>query len=331
MANIGDLTAPIDITAVNQACYDHEDLLVTLDTQAAANVLKHFTPMSGITNSYMLGRTSVGSVSRKYTGTFVGEVSAGKVVPREIKVWAQVMEMLDEPEKYRRAYITEVRGGLTTHLFEIWLINYGIKAASQDLHNALCTAVRSEQAADTDITDGFNGWGTIIETEKTATNISAANGNLYATGALTRANIGTQLLEMWRSMPTTFRDKKNQKLHISADMGDLYDDWLEDQGTLLLNNPAETAGQSFLRGTGRRLEIVRHTDMPSGSQFAMITTKENIIYGYDKDSDFSSLRATDKEGGVYQFAAAGKYVFGLQYRSIDKSELVVNDQPVTPV
>lgn len=330
MGAINDLTKPIDITKVNQAVYDHEDLLVTLDTMAAANVLQHFTPMSGITNSIMLGKTSVGAVSRKYTGTFQGEVSKGAIEPRELKVWACVMEMLDEPEKYRRAYITEVKGGLTTHPFEIWLINYGIKAASQDLHNVLCTAKRDDSAGKTAIGDSFNGYGTILQSEITASKITTALGNKCATGVFTRADIGDQLLEMWRKMPLTFRDKPNQKLHISADAGDMYDDWMEDHGIMVIGNGAESAGQKFLRNTGNRLEIVRHTDFPAGSSFAFITDKSNLIYGYDSDSDFSSMRATDKEGGVYQFAAAGKYVFGMQFRSIDKSELMVNEQPITP-
>lgn len=330
MGAIGNLTAPIDIQSVNQAVYDHEDLLVTLDTQAAANVLQHFTPMSGITNSIMLGRTSVGAVSRKYTGTFQGEVSKGEIFPRELKVWACVMEMLDEPEKYRRAYITEVRGGLTTHPFEVWLINYGIKAASQDLHNVLCTAKRDESSSKTSIADSFNGYGTILDAERTAGEIAVAKGNMCNTGAFTRADIGDQLLEMYRKMPLTFRNKPNQKLHISADLGDLYDNWMEDHGVMVIGNGAESAGQKYLRNTANKLEIVRHTDFPQGSQFAFITDKSNAIYGYDSDSDFSSMRATDKEGGVYQFAAAGKYVFGMQFRSIDKSELMVNEQAVTP-
>ena len=124
-----NLESPIDIQAVIGAVKKHRDLLVTLRSQEAGDILQHFTPISGVKDSITLGRTTLGKISHKYTGKFIGQVSNGKVVPRTLKVYPCVMEMDDEPERYRRTYITEVDGGLdpNKHPFEIWLINYGIK------------------------------------------------------------------------------------------------------------------------------------------------------------------------------------------------------------
>lgn len=77
-----DLTTPIDITAVQTAVRAHGNLLVTIQSLAAAEILKHFTAMPGIRDSYTLGRTELGSISRKYTGIFKGQVRSGKIVPR---------------------------------------------------------------------------------------------------------------------------------------------------------------------------------------------------------------------------------------------------------
>ena len=174
--NAGDLTSPIDIQAVNGAVRAHGNLLVTLQSLTAAEILQHFTAMPGIRDSYTLGRTELGSISRKYTGIFKGHVSNGKIVPRTLIVRPCVMEMADEPERYRRTYITEVAGGLNPqqHPFEIWLNNYGIQCASKDLHAVLLIAEYS--AEQDDLAHAFDGPLTILMKEKTAGNIAKAKG-----------------------------------------------------------------------------------------------------------------------------------------------------------
>ena len=325
-----DFKTPIDIEAVIGAVKKHKDLLVTLRTEAAGDILQHFTAISGVKDSITLGRTTLGKISHKYTGKFIGQVSNGKVVPRTLKVYPCVMEMSDEPERYRRTYITEVDGGLdpNKHPFEIWIINYGIKCASKELHDVLLVAKYDADTQKTGLDTAFDGLFAIVESEKTAGAISADNGNMHATGVMTRADIGEKLLAMWRKMPQTFR-KAGGKMYMSEDLAQLYDDWLDDQGTLVTGSGAETAGQKFLRQTNGKCEIVRLSGMPEGSQFVMITTKENAVYGYDKPSDFSRL-VPFNSGNPYRFTAAGKYVMGWQFVTLDKSEFLCNDQPVTP-
>ena len=325
-----DLTTPIDITAVIAAVKKHRDLLVSLRAEAASEILQHFTPISGIKDSITLGRTTLMKVSHKYTGKFIGQVSNGKIVPRTLTVYPCVMEMEDEPERYRRAYITEVDGGLdpTKHPFEVWLNNYGVKCASKDLFDVLLTAKLDNTEGHNALEDSFDGPLTIIEKEKKAGNISEENGNLYKTGAFSRADVGTKLLAMWRNMPGTFK-RAGGKMYISSSLGELYDDWLDDQGTLVTGSGAETAGQKYLRNSEGKCELVRLPGMPDGSQFVMITTKENIVYGFDREADMRRI-IPFVSGNPYRYTAAGKYLLGFQYITLDKSELCINDQPVTP-
>ena len=324
-----DLTKPINVEAVIGAVKEHRDLLTTLDAEAAGSILQHFTPIPGVKDSLTLGRTTLGKVSHKYTGHFVGTKEAGTIVPRTLVVHPCVMEMDDEPERYRRTYITEVKGGLdpNKHPFEVWLINWGLKSASKELHDVMLTAKLDDEKDD--LKDSFDGLYFIIEEEKKKNGFSKALHNLFETGELTRANIGTRLLEMYRAMPKTFRDKDDQKLYISADLGDLYDDWLNDQGVMALDRITETTGQKYLRGTKGKLEIVRLTNLPEGSQIVMMTSKLNVVYGYDTDADFKSLMPFNS-GNPYHFTAAGKYVLGFQLVSLDKSEVCINEMPVTP-
>lgn len=285
-----DFKAPIDITAVLTAVKKHKDILKAVDKLDASEVLRHFTPVPGITDSLELGKVEGGSISGKYTGKFTAGKYLGKIVPRRLVVRPVVMEMSDEPERYRRTYIAEVPGTLRKeHPFELWLINHGHELASNDLLFAIFTAKYSADEEKTDIQDSFDGIGTIITEGEAVGDISSAEGNVYATGELSRANIGEKLLEMWRHMPRTFKRKKNIKMFISDDLGDMYDDWRKDEGTIVIGLKEDTSDTQHLLGSNNRCELVRVPNLPDGSQFVMLTTKENVCYGFDKESDFKSI------------------------------------------
>lgn len=324
-----DFKQPIDIIAVMTAVKKYKKELQSVDRLSASEVLQHMTPISGVTDSIELGKVEGGTVSSKYTGTFKAGKYLGKIVPRRLIVRSVVMEMDDEPERYRRTYITEVPGGiLQRHPFELWLINHGISLASEDLLNAMMTARYSADPEKTEITDSFDGLGTVIEDAKKVGDISSLEGNLFTTGELTRANIGDKLLEMWRRMPKTFKRKKNIKMFLSSDLGDMYDDWRKDEGTIIIGGTEETDGTKYLLGSQKKCEIVRLPNMPEGSQMVILTTKENVCYGFDKYGDFSSIRPFFKD--PYHFTASGKYVIGFQLQSVHKSEFCVNERPLDP-
>ena len=326
-----DYTTPIDITAVLEAVREHQDLLVTLDAENAGDILQHFTPMPGVKDSITLGRTTLGKISHKYTGQFLGQLEAGKIVPRTLVVYPCVMEMSDEPERYRRAYITEVKGGLdpNSHPFEVWLSNYGIKSASKELHDVILIAAYDADSAKTSLADSFDGPLTIIQKGITNGDISEVKGNLYTGMAtLTKANIGTELLKMYRAIPQTMK-KYVVQMHISIDLGEMYDDWLDAQGVLVTGSGAETAGQQFLRNTNHKCKLVRMSGMPEGSQFVWITIKENQFYGYDKESDMNTIKPFNS-GNPYLYTAAGKYVLGFQFATFDKSLFLCNNKPIFP-
>ena len=325
-----DFTQPIDITKVNEAKIKYEDKIRTILMNSAGEVLQHATAVPGITGAQKIRTAKGGAVLKKYNGTFSGNGNLGNITARLLEVFPIVAEMLDEPERYRKTYLEDVPGALRQELpFELWLLNRGIELASLDLWKILFTAERDENSTPAlGAGDAFNGWGTILEAEKTAENITAELGNLYATGAFTTDDCGDQLLAMWRHMPQTFREqKKNVKLFISADVADMYDDWRIKRGHIVIGQTEEVS-TTFLLGSNHKCEIVRLGNLPDKSQFALLTTKENILYGYDKDSDMKNMIPFFHD--PYHFAAAMKFVFGCEFASIDPSELLVNDQALTP-
>ena len=331
-----DLTAPIDIQAVIGAVKKHQDLLVAIDMLDAGEVLKHCYGIPGVTDSITLGRVEGGSVSSMYNGVFIGRTANGKVVPRTLTVYPIKIEEADEPERYRRTYITEVRGGLYDggHPFEVWLVAHVLQLASNDLLGVLFTAeydsTQISGSANSDIKYAFNGWGTIAWNEINAVTptISTAIGNMYATGVMTVQNIGDQLLGMWRSRPETFR-RKASKLFMSADLVDMYTDWYEAKYTFVAGVGDEEGHPLYLRGTNKKCEIVPVYGLPQDSQFVLLTTQQNMCYGFDKESDLKTVKPFNS-GNPYWFTMAGKYVFGCQFASIHKSEFCVNDRRLTP-
>ena len=321
---------PIDITAVLTAIKKHRNLLTAIDTLDASEVLKHFTPIPGITDSIELGKVEGGTVSGKYIGKFEAGKNMGKIVPRRLIVRPVVMEMSDEPERYRRTYIAEVPGSLRSqHPFELWIINHGHTLASNDLLNVIFTARYSAKAEDKGIEDAFDGLGTIVTEGIAVGDISVAEGNMFETGELTRANVGDKLLEMFNNMPETFKRKKDIKMFMAGKVGEMYDQWRKDEGVVVIGMTEETAGTEYLLGSNKRCEIVRLPNLPDNSQFVMLTTKQNVCYGFDKESDFRSIRPFNS-GNPYLFTAAGKYVIGFQFVSVHKAEFCINDRPVDP-
>lgn len=326
-----DLTKPIDITAVLTAVKKHQDLLVSIRDKEASKLLSLFAPMPGVKDSITIGRTELGSVSRGYTGVFLGQLESGKIVPRTLTVRPVVMEMDDEPERYRRWYLGDVAGGIipNSHPFEIWLNNYGIECASEDLAAALLTAKYDATKLADGVQYAFDGPLTIVQAEITAGNIAVAHGNMYATGALTRANVGTKLLEMWRSRPKSFRDKESE-MWISSDVLDLYTDWLEDQGVHVTGTTGEALDEvKYLRNTGKKVQLKVVPYMPEGSQFVMLMMPRTIFYGFDKEADMKQLKPF-ASGNPYHYTAVGKYVIGFQLVSINKLIFCCNDQPISP-
>lgn len=325
-----DFKKPIDITAVLQAVTAHMDVLKSVDHLAAEELLQHCTPVPGVQDSLTLGKVEGGTISSKYDGVFLGDKSQGTIVPRKLMVYPIKMEMADEPERYRRSYIAAVPGELRQdHPFEVWIVQHGLDLASEDLLNVLFIAAYDSAADKKEIKYAFDSWGSIVEADRTAKLVSADNGNQVVTDAFNRANIGTVLLGMWRSRPETFK-RKNSKMFLSGSLADLYDDWFDDEHTHIVGVSGESAGQKYLYGTNQKCEIVRVSSLPEGSQFVLLTTQANMVYGFDKTSDMKKLMPF-ASGNPYLYTAAGKYVFGCQFISIHKSEFCVNDKPVTPV
>jgi hypothetical protein len=116
---------------------------------------------------------------------------------------------------------------------------------------------------------------------------------------------------------------------MSADLVDMYTDWYEAKYTFVAGVGDEEGHPLYLRGTNKKCEIVPVYGLPQDSQFVLLTTQQNMCYGFDKESDLKTVKPFNS-GNPYWFTMAGKYVFGCQFASIHKSEFCVNDRRLAP-
>lgn len=316
-----DLTKPIDVTSVNNTGTIYKKEIQTLNMLSANATLQHMTLVSGVKDSLVLSHLKPGdNNSRGYDGSFTADKNIGTIVPRTLTVRKIVYELSDEPERLRRLFFAEVPGSMDKpETFYRWLIQWCIAKASEELHDVAFDAEYSSVLAGSHINKAFDGIETIIAAEIVGTGISAANGNYYdPEAAYTASNIGTLLLEQFRAQPKVFRDK-GCDCHMSIDMGDMYDDWYRAEHDA--PPMVDTAGQMFLEGTNGKCKIIRHANI--NNQRVIMTRKQNLVYGTDKVSDMSSLRAFES-GNPYLFTAVMSYVFGVQIVTLDKTEFCTN-------
>lgn len=309
-----DLTTPIDITAINNTGKQYQKELRTLPKYDALAVLKYFQMITGVKDSTMISEAQhTDEGSGKYTGTFNADRKSATIVPRELKVYACVHEVADEPERYRRTFLNATMSEQTAHPFERWLIEFELGNAAENLYNVLATASRSEDAGDVALANAFDGFLTICRNEVTAGNISVANGNQFQfSAALSKTNAGDELKAMWRACPDKLKEA-GARMYMSVTHAEMYDDWYK------ANHDAppavDTAGQTSLEGSNGKCTIIRLSNMPSADDEIIITTDMNITWGTDNPSDMKNLKAFNS-GNPYKFTANMKYVFGLQFESI---------------
>ncbi len=317
-----DLTKPIDITAINNTAKQYDKQIRTLNLLDVMNVLKKFGLRTGFKESVDIHefQNAFGN-SKKYTGTFTGGIAIGAIVPRNLKIYPIVYEMMDEPERYRATFINDVACGkvLETTSFELWLVERGIEAASEELYNVLFTAVRSDVVTDTGIEFSFNGLETLIANEITSTKISAANKNYYDAGVpFTMGNIGDKLKEMWRSAHPTMK-QKGGIMYLSIVLAEMYDDWFfttHDKWPQV-----DMYGQTLLEGSNGLVSFVKLSNM--NNQRVILTMDGNITYGTESINDMKNLQAF-QSGNPYVFTATMKYTFGLQFESVHQRKFIVS-------
>lgn len=239
---------------------------------------------------------------------------------REIETFFGNVRIDFEPNKYIQMLIGESAAFLGDGQAQApsakLVIAAVMKSLGHNLNDALFTAKRN--AAGDTTKDLFNGWGTILDEEILAGNITSAKGNLLTlTDAITSANAVDVAKEIERSCHPHLR-RLDKFLFCDPAFADKYNDaYLLTHAGISYNTKYN---QSFIEGSNNKTTLVP-LDCLAGTDKFIVTPKNNMLYGYDNMSDTERLEVKRYQPWVITLAAA--MFFGCQFHTIDERFLKV--------
>ena len=190
------------------------------------------------------------------------------------------------------------------------------KSLSYNLNNAIWSAVRNDNGDTT--AELFNGFDTITQTEITAGNIAANNGNYQLlTEDITTENACDIAKDILFHLDPHLRAQE-LLMYCTQDFFDKYSEsYQHTHGGLVYNTQYQ---QNTGEGSQGRLTLVPLANK-TGSKFIHIAPKNNMLYGYDNMSDVESIEVERFAPFVLTYVAT--MFFGVQFESLDKSRLKV--------
>lgn len=166
--------------------------------------------------------------------------------------------------------------------------------------------------------DLFDGFDTITAAEITAGNISAEKGNyIELSEAITKENAVDVLKSILYSMDANLR-KEDCFMFVPIVVADFYNEAYKMESQGILYN--KEFNQVYLEGSNRKVTIVPLANK-EGSDFIHVTTKRNMLVGYDGVGDVENVQV--KEYGPDVLTYCAKMFFGCQFESVDKRRLMV--------
>lgn len=190
------------------------------------------------------------------------------------------------------------------------------KSLSYNLNNAIWGATRNPNGSTT--MDLFDGFDTITSKEIVAETISASKGNyLKLTDQITKQNCCDVLKDILFHLDPHLR-AQNLYAYCSQEIVDMYNESYQlSHGGLPYNTKYV---QNAVEGSDGRLILVPLANK-SNSKFIHITTKANMLYGYDNMGDETSINV--KEFSPFMLSFIATMFFGVQFETIDKRRFKV--------
>lgn len=274
--------------------------------------LRYMTLRQGIRGEEVVGTARSGAQLRPYR-TSKDAVNTSKLDARSLTTFlGDVVEEFDPYQVYETCFgepISRKRDKL--EIVKRMCLEMA-RSSTENLALALFSAKRNPSGNTT--MELFNGFDTIIESEKTATNISAEKGNLLDLGQLDAASIGDVLLEFYRSLHITMKHKAQVMMFVPTTVREMYDDWYAANFTSAPYNTQYE--QIYLHGTHKKCVLV---DLPGmeASKNLIISTRDNLLVGADQISDKEKfeVRRPDNPKVVQFFMTM---YFGVEFQSIDQ-------------
>ena len=179
------------------------------------------------------------------------------------------------------------------------------KNLSEHLNDAIWNGVRNA--------DLFDGFDTITEKEIAAGAIAEAEGNyMKIDDEITAANAVDVAKSILFSLDPRLRSQ-DLYLYCSQDFVDKYNEgYLLTHGGIPYNNQY---GQGAVEGSNGKLKFCPLYNK-AGSKFMHVTTKANMLVGYDQMGDVENVMV--KEYAPFILSYIATMFFGVQFETLDK-------------
>lgn len=300
-----------DTTALTAYAGKYEKALFGI-LRNALDIANDITVLPGIKNKMKLTKLTVKDGVRTYRETFDAADDDLAYSGRDIETTLLKRDMLINPLKYRSTWMSEVmKPGVNVDdiPFAAFVNKAIMEKLAQEINDNSYSAVLG---AGTSVATSFNGLGTIIADEITATNLTPV-----ATGALTNINAVSKFEAMMKAMPVAYR-RAGFRIFCSFNSFDLYnEDYREKYKKYLEPN---TNGEYFIDNTSRKVQIVPATWMNTSARL-IATPKENLLMGVDALGDMDKI-ITDVELELLKY----RILFANGYQIRDLGAIKVNDQ-----
>lgn len=190
------------------------------------------------------------------------------------------------------------------------------RALSEHLNDSIWNAKRNASGDTTK--DLFNGFDTITEEEISAGNIDASKGNYLKLDAeVTNQNAVDVAKKILTSLDPRLRSQ-DLYLYCSQDFVDKYNEaYLLTHGATPYNTQYPQGAVEGSNGKLKFCPLYNKTD----SKFIHVSTKENMLVGFDQMGDMESVMVKEYEPFILSYIAT--MFFGVQFESIDKRRLKV--------
>ncbi len=271
-----------------------------------------------------------GGIMAPYSTTMtINNSDLGKAVESILEVHDAYASVKDNVRNYKTTKIgpDQLLGKNTSKVHPwqrtmLWAI---VSTFGEDLGDCLYGGTRN--ASGLTPKDLFNGFDTLLTTKVSSGEISAAKGNLYATGAITApataddTDAFDQLRAMWASAHPTMK-KINTILQMNYDVFEAYQQ--AHFNKYKYAPKIDEYQRIILEGTGGKCRLVPSAFMGTGDR-VILTKPGNFDFGMDsmKDQQFVQVRAPYEDPNFAQFWIQGSY--GTRINSVNKKVLVIND------
>lgn len=287
------------------------------------DALKHMTPIYGVRGDLVVSEIRSGAQLHPYVFSETPGNST-KINPRTLTTYlSNVVEVFDPVPIYTTCFGQSIDVEIS-QLDIVKTISLEMaKMCCEYLALALFTGSRN--AAGTTTADIFNGFDTIINTEKSTTptgetyaNISTGKNNLINLGEINSSNVGDVLLYFYRSVHSTLKRQK-VKMFLRTSIREMYNDWCANNYQAVAYN--QNFEKNILIGSNGMCELVDLPGMDSANNL-IITTKNNMLIGFDQKSKIEKfeVRRPDNPNAVQMNM---KFFIGVQLRSISERYLKV--------